>query len=203
MKTYEQGICEGYAKAAEESAQRIAGLEATVEREHKGMLAWKKTVEEKDAEIIKLRKEVSGIPASQSLPSNKRHVLPDSLLNLIGEYGMARTDGVGELEVLHRWETLIRGIKDYAQVLQSIQSPPAPQSGKPSVEQMPEHLREFVEAIAGGFTDTHPHTQDTFCSLCSVNLDDGVNHLPDCLMLRARDLLQSLPAKQTDGSDGL
>lgn len=43
--------------------------------------------------------------------------LPQSLLIAIGEYGLARTDGVGELEVQHRWETLIRGIKQYAAAL--------------------------------------------------------------------------------------
>jgi hypothetical protein len=40
--------------------------------------------------------------------------LPQSLLDLIGEYGMARTDGVSDVERLHRWQLLIDGIKDYA-----------------------------------------------------------------------------------------
>lgn len=40
--------------------------------------------------------------------------LPRYLLDMIGEYGMARTDSVGQLEVQHRWETLIGGIKRYA-----------------------------------------------------------------------------------------
>ena len=40
--------------------------------------------------------------------------LPKALLNLIGEYGMARTDRVSELEVQHRWLQLIAGIKTYA-----------------------------------------------------------------------------------------
>ncbi len=41
-------------------------------------------------------------------------ILPQILINLIGEYGMARTDGVSPLEVQHRWELLIKGIKAYA-----------------------------------------------------------------------------------------
>jgi len=41
-------------------------------------------------------------------------MLPQSLINLIGEYGFARTEGVGELERIHRWQLLIAGIKDYA-----------------------------------------------------------------------------------------
>lgn len=41
-------------------------------------------------------------------------MLPPSLLNTIGEYGMARTDRVSELTVQYRWEMLIAGIKDYA-----------------------------------------------------------------------------------------
>ena len=40
--------------------------------------------------------------------------LPRYLLDMIGEYGMARTDSVGQLEVQHRWEILIGGIKRYA-----------------------------------------------------------------------------------------
>lgn len=40
--------------------------------------------------------------------------LPKILLDLIGEYGMARTDGVNELEIQHRWLMLIDGIKEYA-----------------------------------------------------------------------------------------
>jgi hypothetical protein len=46
--------------------------------------------------------------------------LPQSLLNTIGEYGMARTDGVSALEVTHRWQLLISGIKEYtAEVLEA------------------------------------------------------------------------------------
>lgn len=40
--------------------------------------------------------------------------LPRYLLDMIGEYGMARTDSIGQLEVQHRWEILIGGIKQYA-----------------------------------------------------------------------------------------
>lgn len=40
--------------------------------------------------------------------------LPKSLLDTIGEYGMARTDRVSELTIQHRWELLIAAIKDYA-----------------------------------------------------------------------------------------
>lgn len=40
--------------------------------------------------------------------------LPQSLLDLIGDYGMARTDGVSDVERLHRWQLLIDGIKAYA-----------------------------------------------------------------------------------------
>lgn len=40
--------------------------------------------------------------------------LPQSLLTLIGKYGMARTDGASEIERIHRWQLLIDGIKEYA-----------------------------------------------------------------------------------------
>ena len=47
-------------------------------------------------------------------PADEPPILPQSLLNVIGEYGLARTDGVGELERIHRWELLIAGVKEYA-----------------------------------------------------------------------------------------
>jgi hypothetical protein len=43
--------------------------------------------------------------------------LPQSLINLIGEYGMARTDGVSDVERLHRWQQLIEGVKEYARTI--------------------------------------------------------------------------------------
>ena len=46
---------------------------------------------------------------SRELPT-----LPQSLINLIGEYGFARTEGASEIERIHRWELLIDGIKLYA-----------------------------------------------------------------------------------------
>jgi hypothetical protein len=39
--------------------------------------------------------------------------LPKSLLNTIGEYGMARTDRVSELTIQHRWLRLVAGIKEF------------------------------------------------------------------------------------------
>lgn len=40
--------------------------------------------------------------------------LSQELINTIGEYGMARTDGVSEAEVLHRWQLVLSSIKRYA-----------------------------------------------------------------------------------------
>lgn len=40
--------------------------------------------------------------------------LPQYLLDLIGEYGMARTDGLDDIGRTYRWELLIDGIKRYA-----------------------------------------------------------------------------------------
>lgn len=51
-------------------------------------------------------------PARKSTP--QMPMLPDWLLNAIGEYGMARTDRVSDVEIQHRWEELIRYIKRYA-----------------------------------------------------------------------------------------
>lgn len=40
--------------------------------------------------------------------------LPQHLIGLIGEYGMARTDGMSELDRIDKWQELIVGIKEYA-----------------------------------------------------------------------------------------
>jgi hypothetical protein len=53
-------------------------------------------------------------PTRDELPT-----LPQKLINAIGEYGMARTDGVSSIAVQYRWEVLIGGIKDYAFALLS------------------------------------------------------------------------------------
>lgn len=58
--------------------------------------------------------------------------IPQSLLNLIGEYGMARTDRVGEIEILHRWDALIGGIKDYARSV-AYAEPAQPQQDAPQL----------------------------------------------------------------------
>ena len=41
--------------------------------------------------------------------------LPNSLLDLIGTYGAARTDGVAEVERLFMWSSMIQAIRAYAQ----------------------------------------------------------------------------------------
>lgn len=66
--------------------------------------------------------EASAHPPAQPQLSDEDLTLPQHLLNLIGEYGMARTDGVSELEIQHRWLMLIQGIKDYARSLLARQS---------------------------------------------------------------------------------
>ncbi|HJV72703.1 MAG TPA: hypothetical protein VJ654_00650 [Noviherbaspirillum sp.] len=58
----------------------------------------------------------AAMPAREAVPSKSEELptLPKNLLDLIGEYGMARTDGLNDLDVQHRWLNLIDGIKDYA-----------------------------------------------------------------------------------------
>lgn len=55
---------------------------------------------------------------------------------------------------------------------------------------MPEHLREFVEAIAEGFESQHPQTQETYCAMCAANLDAGEAHETGCMTLRAQAILE-------------
>jgi hypothetical protein len=73
-----------------------------------------------DAMIDSLPEPSTPVPASikeastHAVTVSDMPTLPQSLLNLIGEYGMARTDGVSQLEIQHRWLQLIAGIKTYA-----------------------------------------------------------------------------------------
>lgn len=46
-------------------------------------------------------------------------MLPQSLLDRIGEYGMSRTDGEGDVDRLNRWSALIAEIKKYARSVSS------------------------------------------------------------------------------------
>lgn len=50
--------------------------------------------------------------------------LPHHLIDLIGEYGLARSDGLSEISRLHLWEQLIDGIKDYARACMQAQWQP-------------------------------------------------------------------------------
>jgi hypothetical protein len=64
-------------------------------------------------DIVRIASRASAGP--DAMPS-----LPQSLLNLIAEYGFARVDGVNDFERIHRWELLIDGIKDYASTARGI-----------------------------------------------------------------------------------
>jgi hypothetical protein len=48
------------------------------------------------------------------MTNNELPPLPQSLLNLIDEYGMARADGLNDVDRVARWSALIAGIKSYA-----------------------------------------------------------------------------------------
>lgn len=48
-------------------------------------------------------------PSMPPLPT-----ISKELLDTIGHYGMARTDRVSEVEVIHRWQQVLIGIKRYA-----------------------------------------------------------------------------------------
>lgn len=67
------------------------------------------------------RKDCAALAARQApaealkeLTPSDMPVLPQHLLNIIGDYGLARTDGLSELQRMHLWETLIAAIKNYA-----------------------------------------------------------------------------------------
>jgi hypothetical protein len=47
-------------------------------------------------------------------------MLPQHLINLIGEYGMARADSLSDCQRVHIWTTLIAAIKNYAWAAQQV-----------------------------------------------------------------------------------
>lgn len=73
-----------------------------------GQFSWVAQDERFWTALVQKPAQVEPAQAPSELP-----LLPQSLINTIGEYGMARTDGASPIEVTHRWELLIKGIKDY------------------------------------------------------------------------------------------
>lgn len=60
--------------------------------------------------------------------------LPQDLLDLIGNYGIARSSGCSEAQIVHKWEQLIAGIKRFAAPSQRLHilfdGPPGPDAGR-------------------------------------------------------------------------
>lgn len=52
-------------------------------------------------------------PAAPAGDQGELPILPQSLIDQIGRYGLARTDGLSEIERIHLWTELIAGIKSY------------------------------------------------------------------------------------------
>lgn len=98
-----------------EAAQEVA------EETHKKLAGYKPARHAAvDADVQKIERTIAAIqsaPERKALSDLDLPTLPQSLINLIGEYGMARTDGLNQLEVQHKWLSLIGGIKDYARAL--------------------------------------------------------------------------------------
>jgi hypothetical protein len=58
---------------------------------------------------------------------------------------------------------------------------------------LPDHLREFVEAVASSYT-YRDRLEALCCTGCDSDLDDKEPHKPDCIVLRAQALLEPLGA---------
>lgn len=86
--------------------------------------------------------------------------LPKELLTLIGEYGMARTDGVNDLEIQHRWLTMIEGIKIYASDY-ALSARLLPEGWKP-IETAPEPKGDFFFCHLAWGPDDDKSTGDGF-----------------------------------------
>lgn len=63
--------------------------------------------------ILALLDQLEAAPVERRTPGEMPR-LPQHLLNIIGEYGHARTDGLSDPDRCHLWETLIAAIKNYA-----------------------------------------------------------------------------------------
>jgi hypothetical protein len=98
---------EGYRRAA-------AGTTPMVTEE--AMLGWKRRAEMAEAEVARLRAASQPAQGANTAVAKLPELptLPQALLNLIGEYGLARSDGTSDVERLHLWQLLIDGIKRYA-----------------------------------------------------------------------------------------
>jgi hypothetical protein len=81
--------------------------------------------------------------------SEKMPRLPNELLDLMSEYGMARTDGVSDVERLARWARLIDGIKGYAAAALAAQPSPAAVERKPLRIDLPDRVVDVVAQHAG------------------------------------------------------
>lgn len=123
------------------------------------------------AEFGALAKEVLDGPAGAPVDERAAEMptLPQSLINLIGEYGMARTDGVSEIERLHRWQTLIAGIKDYARA--ALQQPGLA-DGWISVEDRLPEVDELVLVYSPPTKHSHPDEVDITFDCIDPNDDE-------------------------------
>lgn len=81
-------------------------------------------------DMAELRRLIDSQRQPARLTTPEMPMLPDWLLNAIGEYGMARTDRVSDVEIQHRWQELIRYIKRYAADCVSATTLPQPNEAK-------------------------------------------------------------------------
>lgn len=79
-------------------------------------------------------------------------LLPQSLIDLIGEYGMARTDGLSDPDRIHLWEMLIREIKLFAiaHAAASIEAPTSEPARGASIDTWQDRMRrdDYAQALS-------------------------------------------------------
>lgn len=171
---------------AEQPAPASTGLEvARLCREIRAAktLAWR------DSLFEQLLEQVDPAPSAVPVAARELDVeaerrepptLPRYLLNMIGEYGMARTDSVGQLEVQHRWETLIGGIKRYASDFANTAQGPQPESAQVSTEQ----AGDAWGVGSCGCQACNPHMVGRMMFICATCGDKrcphAANHVLNC-----------------------
>lgn len=82
-------------------------------------------------------------------PERELPPLPQTLIDLIGNYGLARSDGASEPERLHRWQLVLDSIKAYA--LSARSALPVGQEG--SLNMTLDQARALLSLMAGELKD--------------------------------------------------
>jgi hypothetical protein len=110
-----------------------------------------------------------------SAPTDQPGSTSDVKIKKTAEQILEEADGPRALE---------RGTAGYTVALSAVEAALSMQSAP--IAQL---ATECVKSVSEGYSVMDHRTQEVFCAECGVSLDDGEEHKPDCLTLRARAFL--------------